>query len=260
MISKCSDHESENRINRGIFQIFNVSLISSFGPLFEPFFEGNNDAAAIVFKLFNILTNLTVLATGFLMRDALNARNFVIIGSMMTFLGLLSTAFASTITQLVFTFPILIGVGLGLLNPAAFVAVLSCFTIRRTYAISFGFAALGLGQLVMPMIVKQSLQLGHENAILVVTGLSLIAIIGAHFLVPIKWKPCELNNLESQPLIFRNARSSMFTDIIHGTDLDLLASRKYISIMSGLCVTYASSMNLNIILPVYLQVGASFNL
>lgn len=102
---------------RNNFQIFNVSLIPTFGILFEPFFEGNDESAMIVMNLFQFLTNLTILATGFMIKD-LSAKNFVIIGSSITFLGLLLSSAVKSLVQLIFTFSIMIGIGLGLLNPA----------------------------------------------------------------------------------------------------------------------------------------------
>lgn len=232
-----------------------MSLIPTFGILLEPFFEGNNESAAIVMNLFLFLTNLTILATGFLMKD-LSAKMFVIIGSSLTFLGLVLTSAVTSLIQLIFTFSITIGVGLGLLNPAAFVAVLSCFTCKRTYAISIGFAALGLGQLIMPMIVKDLLaEHGLRPTLFILGGISVIGLIGAHFLVPIRWRPCLQNDPEAQPLIVRKSfgKSSILMEIIKATDLDLLWNFKYITIIFGLFIVFASSSNLSLIFPVYLQ-------
>jgi MFS family permease len=224
--------------------------------LFEPFFEENKESAAILINLFLFLSNLTIIVTGFLMKD-LSARHFVMLGSSLTFLGLVLTSLVTTLTQLIFTFSIMIGIGLGLLNPAAFVAVLSCFTCRRTYAISIGFAALGFGQMIMPMIVKQALvDYGLQSTLFIVSGLSLIGLLGGNFLVPIKWKPCTHSDPESQPLITQKlfGSTTILKEIIQATDLDLLWNFNYITIIFGLCIVYASSMNFNIIFPVYLQV------
>lgn len=211
--------------------------------LFEPFFEGNNESAQIVMNLFQFLSNLTIVLTGFLMKD-LSAKHFVIIGSSITFLGLILTTFVTTVMQLILTFSIMIGIGIGLMNPAAFVAVLSCFTsCKRTHAISIGFAALGLGQLIMPMIVKHILaEYGLRSSLYIISGLALIGLVGGNMLVPIKWKPvCADSDPESQPLIIRKSvgRSSVMMEIIQATDLDLLWSFKFIVIMLGLCIVSA---------------------
>jgi MFS family permease len=221
--------------------------------LFEPYFQGNNEAASVITNLFLVLSNLTILVTGFLTKS-LTAKNFVIIGSLMTFAGLLLSSFAASLTQLIFTFPILIGIGLGLLNPAAFVAVLACFTCHRTFAISIGFAALGFGQLVMPVAVKQILiDFGAKEGLFMVSLLSIVGAVGAHFLVPITWKPCVRTELASEPLLPSKEESpSILKTIVRGADLDLLTSSKFMVITFGLCVVYASSSNFNIALPVYM--------
>jgi MFS family permease len=191
------------------------------------------------------------------MKD-LSARHFVIIGSSMTFLGLVLSSFVTSLSQLIFTFSTITGIGIGLLNPAAFVAVLSCFTSQRTYAISIGFAALGLGQMMMPMFVKQLLiDYDNRTAIFIMSGVSLTGLVGGNFLVPIKWKPLHRPDIEAQPLIIRKSigQSSIVMEIIQATDLDLLWNLKYLTIIFGLIVVYASAINLNIIFPIYLLVS-----
>ena len=211
-------------------------------------------------SLFQFLTNLTILATGFLIKD-LSAKNFVIIGSSITFLGLLLSSAIKSQVQLIFTFSVLTGIGLGMLNPATFVAVLSCFTVKRTFAISIGFAALGLGQMVIPIIVKELLvSYGIRPALVIISLLSLLGHVGGHLLVPTKWKPCVRPDLESHPLIIRKSfgKSSILMTIIEATDLDLLWNFNYIIIIFGLSIVFASTTNFNLILPVFLKVGKKF--
>lgn len=243
--------------------------------LLEPYFEGQNESVEVVRGLFDVLTNLTILATAFLLKD-LSAKNFVVIGTSMTFFGLLLTAHVTSLTQLIFSFSVIVGVGLGLLNPAAFVgkslyrvwpliadkklqisAVLSCFTYHRVYAISFGFAALGLGQTFMPILVKAILaNFSLKMTYYIVSAVSLIGVLGAHCLVPIKWRPCPEALMETQPLLGDDTprKVSIFTHIVKGTDLDLLSNLKYITIVFGLSLVYASSCNMNVVLPIFLQV------
>jgi MFS family permease len=181
------------------------------------------------------------------------------IGSSMTFLGLLTSSFVTSPTHLIYTFSVLIGIGIGMLNPAAFVAVLSCFTHQRIHAISLGFAALGLGQMIMPIVVKRLIaDYGYESTILIISGLSLLGLIGGNFLVAVKWEPCIRIDAEMQPLVVDTnigKPTVILREIIQATDLDLLGNLKYIVIIFGLCIIYASSSNLNTIFHVYLQVS-----
>jgi hypothetical protein len=228
--------------------------------MFEPFFQG--DSSATFMNLFQFLSNLTILTTGFLLKD-LSSKSFVIIGSSMIFLGLLLSSFVTSTTQLLFTFPVLIGIGIGMLNPAAFVAVLSCFTCKRVIAISLGFASLKWGQsIMMPALVKTFIEnFGHTITMRIICILSLMGFIGGTLLAPVKWRPSVIHmarhDEESQPLIIKNlVKGTVFIrEVVAGADLDLLCNLKYVVILFGLTVVYASSVNLDIIFPIYLQVS-----
>lgn len=241
-------------------QIFNVSLIPTFGMMFEPLMEG--DAYSTFMNLFQFLSNLTILTTGFLLKD-LSSKHFVIIGSSMIFFGLLSSSFVTSSTQLLFTFPVTIGIGIGMLNPAAFVAVLSCFTRKRVIAISIGFASLKWGQsIMMPALVKTCIDFfGHTTTIRIISVLSLIGLIGGILLAPVKWRPCVIHMIredeESTPLIVKNfiKGTAFVREVVAGADLDLMYNLKYVVILFGLAVVYASSANLDVLFPIYLQVS-----
>lgn len=81
--------------------------------------------------------------------------------------------------HLIFTYSILCGIGIGLLNPAAFVAVFTCFSASRNHAIGVTFAALGLGQLIMPLVAVNVVQnMDYQASIGVMCGISLIGLFG----------------------------------------------------------------------------------
>jgi MFS family permease len=80
---------------------------------------------------------------------------------------------------LILTYSILCGVGIGLLNPAAFVAVFTSFSASRNHAIGMTFAALGLGQLIMPLIAQTVVQnLDYRGSVAVMSAISLIGLFG----------------------------------------------------------------------------------
>lgn len=69
-----------------------------------------------------------------------------------------------------------------MLNPAAFVAVFTCFSASRNHAIGVTFAALGLGQLVMPLIAESVMKnTDFRVGIGVMSLISLIGLIGGEF-------------------------------------------------------------------------------
>lgn len=137
-----------------------------------------SNTANLVSNIFTIISNLTILATGFLIKD-LSAKHFVIIGSCLLFIGLACSTFALSFFHLIFTYSILCGVGIGLLNPAAFVAVFTCFSASRNYAIGCTFAALGLGQFIMPMIATTIVEhWDYQASIGIMCAFSLIGLLG----------------------------------------------------------------------------------
>lgn len=106
----------------------------------------------------------------------------MIIGSTVLFIGLACSAFVVTIGELIFTYSILCGIGLGLLNPAAFVAVFSCFSASRNRAIGVTFSALGVGQLIMPIIANVIVHnVNYQISIAIISVISLIGLLGGMF-------------------------------------------------------------------------------
>lgn len=69
------------------------------------------------------------------------------------------------------------------MNPATFIAVLSCFNSSRNRAIGVVFASLGLGQLMMPHIAGFLLiNFAFQKVISFIAALSLIGLVGGKFL------------------------------------------------------------------------------
>lgn len=67
-----------------------------------------------------------------------------------------------------------LGVGLGLISPSTFIAVNSYFTTRRGQAIGLAMAGTGLGQMIMPHVVRMLLDsYGFKGTILIMGGLAL---------------------------------------------------------------------------------------
>lgn len=67
-----------------------------------------------------------------------------------------------------------LGVGLGLISPSTFIAVNSYFTKRRGQAIGLAMAGTGVGQMIMPHVVRLLLDsYGFKGTILIMGGLAL---------------------------------------------------------------------------------------
>jgi hypothetical protein len=68
------------------------------------------------------------------------------------------------------------------MNPATFIAVLSCFNSSRNRAIGVVFASLGLGQMIMPQIAEFLLEnFTFRIVISFIAAFSLIGLVGGKF-------------------------------------------------------------------------------
>lgn len=66
------------------------------------------------------------------------------------------------------------GLGLGLINPSSFIAVNSYFSSKRGRAVGLALAGTGVGQMVMPHVVRILLeQYGFKGTTIVLGALAL---------------------------------------------------------------------------------------
>lgn len=66
------------------------------------------------------------------------------------------------------------GLGLGLINPSSFIAVNSYFSSKRGRAVGLALAGTGLGQMIMPHVVRILLEeYGFKGTTFVLGGLAL---------------------------------------------------------------------------------------
>lgn len=80
------------------------------------------------------------------------------------------------------------GLGLGLINPSSFIAVNSYFTTKRGQAVGLALAGTGVGQMVMPHVVRLLLEnYGFKGSTLILGALAFNGIVGATLYQPIKW-------------------------------------------------------------------------
>lgn len=70
------------------------------------------------------------------------------------------------------------GVGLGLINPSSFIAVNSYFSTKRGQAVGLALAGTGVGQMVMPHVVRILLDYyGFKGTILIMGALAFNGVI-----------------------------------------------------------------------------------
>lgn len=80
------------------------------------------------------------------------------------------------------------GLGLGFINPSSFIAVNSYFSTKRSRAVGFALAGTGVGQMLMPFIVRHLLdEYGFKGTALIMGALSLNGVVGAALFQPVEW-------------------------------------------------------------------------
>lgn len=79
--------------------------------------------------------------------------------------------------MVIYFFP---GLGLGLIYPASFVAIKTYFSTRRGRAVGISMAGTGIGQMVMPQIVRVLLdEFGFAWTVRIVAVLCLHGVVGS---------------------------------------------------------------------------------
>lgn len=80
------------------------------------------------------------------------------------------------------------GLGLGFINPSSFIAVNSYFSTKRGRAIGLALAGTGVGQMMMPNIVRLLLdEYGFRGAALIMASLAFHGLVGAALFQPVEW-------------------------------------------------------------------------
>lgn len=255
--------------------MFNLSVISIFGLMFGPHLSALNETEsriALVMNLRSAFLNMTGLLTAPVMKN-FSPRTVTVAGSLMISLGLMLSSMTTTLNQVIFTYSLLVGVGLGLIAPAIFMAVSSYFTTRKSRAIGLSMAGTCVGQMFLPQVVGVLLsEYGFKGTVLVMGSLALHGVLGAMLFQPVKWhtkkREIEVEKLvQPTPLKIEEpskssllkeldiAEDSCWKKLSKTMDLSLLQDFRFMVLNFGLACVYTVSTDFNLILPFFLQVG-----
>lgn len=247
-----------------LINVCNQSLLSVFGLIFGPFFATLNESKtriALVMNLCSAFLNLTGLITAPIMKK-LSPREVAICGSLLVSAGLMFSSFAINLPQIIFTYSFMVGIGLGLLGPAIFLAVSSYFTTKKSRAIGFAMAGTGLGQMIFPQVVRFLLaEYGFKGTVLIMGSLSLHGVVGACLFQPVRWHLKRNKMSEVEPLLRPSAVTShsedvgVITRVARSMDLSLLKDVHFLLLNFGLACAYTVSIDFSLILPFFLQVS-----
>lgn len=255
--------------------MFNQSLLSIFGLLFGGYFAALNESKvriALVMNLCSTFLNLTGFLVGPITKK-FGRREIALSGTFLVSFGLMLSSFTTSLNQVIFTYSMCVGVGLGLLGPAIFMCVSDYFTTKKSRAVSLTMSGTGLGQMILPQIVKFLLmEYGFRGTILLMGSLSLHGVIGACLFQPVEWHMKKREFREDDPLIRREPTQPIELETINGIhtnnlsawkklcntmDLSLLKDYRFLILNFGLACTYTVSVDFTLILPFFLQVSSS---
>ncbi|CRK94571.1 CLUMA_CG008072, isoform A [Clunio marinus] len=251
---------SEIVIGVVIINIFSRCINGVFGLLFKPFFKQLQSTPVEVMLILNICTaiyNFTAIISGFTMKSV-SIRVIAVIGTICISLGLILTSFVSTWSAVVFSYSVIVGVGLGLLSPAVFLSLATTFKSGLNKAHGIGMAGIVVGDIVLQQLV--GILLTHyefDTTILVVGVVSLTGIFGA-FLLKSEHQVPPLP--EERPLISSdeekqtNSRNEGFLNDFH-----MLEDKNFLILLVGMSCGMTIAVDFAVQFPFYLKDSAQLN-
>jgi MFS family permease len=201
-----------------------------------------------------------------------STREIAVCGCFLVSLGLVMSSFTTSLNQLIVTYSMFVGLGMGLLEPATFISISDYFTTRKSRAVALSMAGTGLGQMMGPQVVKFFLmKFGFRGTILLMGSLSLHGVIGACLFQPVEqnMKRCE-NDKEAESLTRNHPAPSTLNDtnksdlsfwrkVERSMDLSLLKDPRFVILSFGIACAYTVTINFALILPFFLQVFAKIS-
>lgn len=162
-----------------ILQMFNASITSVFGLLFGEQLELISHGTATPALLAN-LNSLALNFSGLFIGPAIKSfapRKVTSFGVILVSLGLALCGFATEIWQFAVGYGFMVGIGLGLISPSTFMIINSYFTTKKARAVGITLAGTGIGQIIIPHIVRILLEnYGYKHAVFGVSTLSLVGV------------------------------------------------------------------------------------
>lgn len=162
--------------------MFNQSLISVFGLLFGQELESmgyGTAGVALVSNISNMVTCFSGLVAGPVLKTY-SVRKVTLCGAVISGVGLILTSFATTLVEVIIFYSFIAALGLGLMYPATFVAIKLYFTTKQGRAVGLSMAGTGIGQMLMPQVVRVLLdEYGYRWTTRIIGVLCLHGIAGA---------------------------------------------------------------------------------
>lgn len=239
-----------------IIKIFNRSVTTVFGLLFEAFFwrlKSSQVEISFIMTSTLVISNFAGIFSGYLTQHV-STRTFAIIGTLCISCGLIVTSFVTSYAIVIVTYSLVVGIGIGLVTLSTFLGIVESFTERRTQAIAISSTGGVIGDILMPQIVGFLLMnVQCETTILITGVISLLGTLGAFLLLKEKKKEEKIAT-EETPLIIKKKPQTMFESIVKAMDLNLLKDKSFLIRIFGISFGFVVCADFDLIFPFFLKV------
>ncbi|XP_055628261.1 monocarboxylate transporter 12-B [Toxorhynchites rutilus septentrionalis] len=255
-----------------VTNIFNQSLISVFGLMFGDYLSAlgeNAFGAALVMNMCNISLNFSGLITGPIIKK-FGARKAAILGSLLTGGAMTTCSRATQMWQILLSYSMAFGFGLGLIQSSTFVAINSYFRFNKGKAVGFALAGTGIGQILMPLLVQYLLDLyDFRGTTLIIGGLAFNGVVGSLLLQPVEWHMVHNKDEESanetKPLLNGSSNSPKksnngWSKLAALMDVAILKKASFLNLIIGLGLAYTASTSFSLFFPYFLQRTANLDM
>lgn len=277
-----------------------MPLTQCFGIIYDSKFVSMGISAAEISFLLHLNSSIMCslgLFSGPLLKR-FTFRQVALFGSSLVATGIFLTVFAESYSALIVTVSILIGAGHGILMPALYLAVNTYFKEKLTLAVSLQVTGVGLTPIVFPYFCIFLLNnFGTKGTVLMLSSIAFHALPLAVLLRPIKINRSELrveaeesrrlyegerensenvqnlndsNNHNTAPaysntVVYKETTKpkkqyKFLSEIYKIFNFNLLLDRTYLIIIIGMSISFASELNIVLMMPFILSEFAQFEL
>ncbi|XP_072018438.1 monocarboxylate transporter 13-like [Amphiura filiformis] len=173
-----------------IIQALSIGFLTSLGIFFiewREYFDASATRVGLAVSMSSLVLGITSpLAVG--ITGIIGSRPLVMSGTLVVFVGLLATSYATSITQLTFTVGVISAFGYGMISSSSILAIVDYFDGNFALANGIAFSGASIGQLIYPPMSVEFIDWfgGWRGAMFVISALSLnMAVCGA-LLRPVK--------------------------------------------------------------------------
>ncbi|EFA01509.1 monocarboxylate transporter 13 [Tribolium castaneum] len=267
--------------------LLNISvlpLVQCFGIIFEKEFKALGVTAAETSFMLHlhsaIYCSLGLIGSPLLKKY--DFRRVALFGTCLMSVGILMSSFARSYGILICTFSILVGIGQGIMLPATYIATNTYFKKRLTLAVSFSVTGAGISNIFMPQVcykLAKHLE-SAQSTVQILAAISLVGIVCCFFLKPIKKteiksdaEKCdnkspkeELELLSPEEKVYKETtrpvanETGIFRKIYQLFNLELLKERAYVVTIIGMSISFATELNIIVMMSFILPELAGFDL